>query len=330
MCPTLKVHGTVMQEVTEETYLGDIISCDGKNSKNIKDRISKGVGIITKILNLLDIISFGPYLFEIALLLRESMLINGTITNAEVWYNLGTNEIKEFEDMDKMFLMKVLGVPGSTPTEAFYLELGVLPISVIIKARRLNYLHTVLSADKKGMLFSFFMTQWHNPTRGDWTEQVKEDLEDFNIPCAFEFIRSKSKEAFKRLVKTRAKEYALNKLLGKQASHSKMEKLRYSELKIQNYFLDEKLKPKEMKTLFRFRTRMEKFGENFRGGNDHVVCPLCKIHLDNQELSLQCPVLKEEVKVNGDLADIYQENINLEIIKTISRISDYRKEKIEN
>ena len=155
MCPILKVHGTVMNEVTEETYLGDIISSDGKNQKNIKQRVSKGLGIMTEILNLLDLISFGPYLIEIALLLRESMLINGILTNVEVWYNLTTSEIKEFEDLDKVFLRKVLGVPGSTPSEAFYLELGILPIGTIIKARRLNYLHTILTGDRKGMLYSF-------------------------------------------------------------------------------------------------------------------------------------------------------------------------------
>ena len=32
-CPNLKVHGEKMQGVTEITYLGDIISNDGKNTK---------------------------------------------------------------------------------------------------------------------------------------------------------------------------------------------------------------------------------------------------------------------------------------------------------
>ena len=32
-CPILKVHGTVMPEVTEDVYLGDIISNDGKKHK---------------------------------------------------------------------------------------------------------------------------------------------------------------------------------------------------------------------------------------------------------------------------------------------------------
>ena len=86
-CPTLKVHGTCMQEVTEDRYLGDILSSDGKNTKCIKERISKGVGIQNQILNLLEMISFGPFHFEIAVLLRNSMLIPGTLTNAEIRYN---------------------------------------------------------------------------------------------------------------------------------------------------------------------------------------------------------------------------------------------------
>ena len=37
-CPILKVHNTIMEEVTEDTYLGDIISSDGKNTKNIEKK----------------------------------------------------------------------------------------------------------------------------------------------------------------------------------------------------------------------------------------------------------------------------------------------------
>ena len=32
LCPTLQVHGTDMSHVTEDTYLGDVILCDGKNT----------------------------------------------------------------------------------------------------------------------------------------------------------------------------------------------------------------------------------------------------------------------------------------------------------
>ena len=226
-CPSLKVHGTIMPEVTEEKFLGDIISSDGKNHKNIKHRLSKGIGISTQIMNLLKITSFGSHYFEIAILLRDSMLINGMMTNAEVWYNFNEQDINEFEAIDKLFLKKLLSTPSSTPNEALYLELGILPIGVIVKARRINYL---LSRDTNIMVYSFFITQWYNPTRGDWTEQVKKDLVDFDLPIDFDFIQSKSKEAFKKMVKSKAKEYALNKLLNNKSKHSKMNELWYTDM----------------------------------------------------------------------------------------------------
>ena len=166
-CRALKVHGTDMIEVKDDRYLGDIISSDGKNTKNIKDRISKGVGIVANIFNLLDTVNFGPFHFETAVLLRNSMLINGILTNAEVWYNFSSSEIHEFEQLDQLFFAKLLGVPKTTPSEAFYLELGVVPIPAIIKGRRINYLHSILQRDPNSMLFKFFITQWFNSTKGD-------------------------------------------------------------------------------------------------------------------------------------------------------------------
>ena len=144
-CTDLKIHGTQMKQVESDTYLGDIISSDGKNTENIKSRVSKGLGIVTQIMNLLELVNFGNYYFETTIMFRESMLINGMLTNAEVWHNLLKTEINELENVDKLLLRTILKVPGSTPVEAFFLELGIIPINVIIKARRLNYLYYLLS-----------------------------------------------------------------------------------------------------------------------------------------------------------------------------------------
>ena len=108
-----------------------------------------------------------------------------------------------------------------------------------------------------------------------------------------------------------------------------MEKLRYTDLKLQDYLKDGKLKAEEMKTLFKYRTRMENFGENFRGGEEYTVCPLCKLHLDNQEMSLQCPEIIKHVNVKGNLSDIYKHKISYDIVRTLTEISEYRKEKAQ-
>ena len=117
LCPILKVHGTEMEMVEDDTYLGDIISGDGKNSKNIQKRISKGIGIISSIMTLLNKICLGEFYIEIAMILRESMFINGILTNAEIWYNLKQSEIEEFELLDRSLLRQILQVPVTTPKE---------------------------------------------------------------------------------------------------------------------------------------------------------------------------------------------------------------------
>ena len=43
----------VMEDKEEEKYLGDIISKDGKNLKNIKAWVDKGKGIVKKIMNMI-------------------------------------------------------------------------------------------------------------------------------------------------------------------------------------------------------------------------------------------------------------------------------------
>ena len=84
----MKVHGVVAHQLNETTYLGDIIRDDGKNSSNVKNRVNKGVGLITEIYSILENISFGHHYFDIAKILREARLINAILTNAEVWYSL--------------------------------------------------------------------------------------------------------------------------------------------------------------------------------------------------------------------------------------------------
>ena len=78
------------------------------------------------------------------------------------------------------------------------------------------------------MLYKFFETQYNYPTKDDWTLQVTEDLDDFGISSCFNYLKRKSKNAFKRLVKIKSKEYALNYLLGLKMKHSKMDNLVYN------------------------------------------------------------------------------------------------------
>ena len=59
----LKVHDIEMKATTNDKYLGDKISGDGKNDINIEDRCNKGLGIKSQTLGLLKEISLGSNYF---------------------------------------------------------------------------------------------------------------------------------------------------------------------------------------------------------------------------------------------------------------------------
>ena len=122
-CPILKVHDTVMEEVEYDEYLGDVISNDGKNKMNLRRRISRGMGLITQIMNILESVSYGHHFIDIALLLRESMFISSILNNVEVWYGLTRSEVETFEKFDLILLRRILSAPSSTPIESFYYPL---------------------------------------------------------------------------------------------------------------------------------------------------------------------------------------------------------------
>ena len=168
-CPGMKVHGYPADRVTEAVYLGDIIRSDGKNTSNIKERVNKGMGIMSKILDVLKSVSFGVKYFEIAISLRESYLINGMLTSSEVWYGMKNDEEQELEKIDKILLRRILEAPDSACIESLYLELGLIPLHIILKARRINYLHYLTNLSENEMLHKVFMAQWRYPVKDDWT-----------------------------------------------------------------------------------------------------------------------------------------------------------------
>ena len=82
----------------------------------------------------------------------------------------------------------------------------------------------------------------------------------------------------------------------------------------------------EAKSMFKFRLRMAPFGENYRGGQKIVLCPLCKLHPDGQSDSFWCTELRKLVDVKGDYNQLFTKNIPTELVKTIHSIYNLREE----
>ena len=325
-CPTMKVHGKEADRVSEALYLGDIVSEDGRNTKNIKSRVSKGMGIVTDIMDILNTVSFGANYFQIAIVLREARLINGMLTNCEIWYGLQKGEIEQLEEVDKLLLRRILQAPYSACIESLYLELGITPIRGIIKSRRINRLHYLANLKEEEMLYKFFINQWNYPAKNDWVNQVREDLVDFNLDLSLTQLRKMSKNLLKKTVKGKLKEYSLNYLTTIKEKNSKMDDLIYPKLKLQNYLKDSQISVQAAKNLFRWRTRSALFKTNFGNSYLNTACPYCHVEPDSQEHALQCTVVSQKIEIMGDYSDIFDEDIPTDISESLVKIIKLREE----
>ena len=104
ICPDLKIHGHKMEKVFSDKYLGDILSSNGSNSLNLKERIGKGIGKINEIIGILDTISFGHQYFRILVQLREAMFINSILTNVDIWMGVKESDMNELENTQARYL----------------------------------------------------------------------------------------------------------------------------------------------------------------------------------------------------------------------------------
>ena len=79
-----------------------------------------------------------------------------------------------------------------------------------------------------------------NLSKGDWSETVVQDLKDLKKEEDMEKMKGMSEPRFKKMVKIKICEFALDQLNEEKFSHSKMDNLVFTELKLQDYQIREK------------------------------------------------------------------------------------------
>ena len=301
LCSPLRAHSEEMDIVDEDKYVGDIISRDGKHTKNIELRRAKGIGICNEITAILDDMCLGPHYFIIAMLLRQALLMSVLLFNSETWLRLTEENIKRLESVDLMLLRKLLKTPISTPKVSLYLETGSVPLRYILRGKRIMFLHHILTRDMDTLISRVFWTQVHNTGKGDWCQVVREDLDTLGMDSlSFDDIKSMSKEGLKALVNNKINVTALRELTEEKNKLSKVSGLMYDKLEMQQYLLDEDFPTRLKQQAFKWRTRMIRVGWNY---GKKGKCPICSDSDDTQSHLLECNALKTSEPANSGGAD---------------------------
>ena len=300
--------------------------------KNVVARKNKSIGIIKQIGSILEEICYGDFHFEVAVMLRDSLLLNSILTNSEAWYHVKTEEIEILGKCDESLLRIFFEAPCTTPKCMLYLESGCKPIRFTIMTRRVMYLHYILNEDEHSLISRFFQAQHSEPCKDDWSSQVCEDLLSLEIYLTFEQIKKSTREQFKKLVDESIHVAAFEYLLEQQKKSSKVLHIKYKDLKMQKYLKSKKVNKYFAKFTFGLRSRMLDVASNYPNKSNQKMCPLCKDSKseDSQQHILRCPKLNEnEVMDNTcpNYQDLFADNVpkQLQISKIIE--GKYRRRK---
>ena len=166
------------------------------------------------------------------------------------------------------------------------------------------------------------MAQLSNPTKGDWATEALEDIEHLELKLDLEDIKSMTKSRFKKIVKEKSQQKALNYLLRKKESrnsdHAKGKHLIYKDMKMADYLYpsDMVISIDEKKWPMKCRLEDIDIGCNFRWKNKNIYCNFCISTEMDQEHLLSCKYLigkNEIVTYIPDYQDLLLEDIDAQV-----------------
>ena len=325
-CEKLYVHQEVMVDSDEVKYLGDILHKNGKIKATVARRINQGYARVGQIFSLLKDLPLGNLRTRVGLELRQAWLINGILYNSEVWHGLRDIDIANFVAIDKYLLRGIINSHAKVPIEHLYLEMGVLPLSYVISARRLIYLQTILKRPESDLIRRVYICQKENQLPGDWCQSVTNDFQKIGFYMNDHEVERMSEYEYKTHIKKHIRKAAFEELEEIRSSHSKVSQNKYSGLnRPQEYLRDRSITSKQSSLLFSLRSKtIRGIKENWSFmGQENTLCPLCERHQDSQSHVLNCPVMiRIKPKMNNH---VRYEHINGSLEEQIQLVQEYEK-----
>ena len=301
LCPKLKVHENEMKTSDKETYLGNLLTTDGKIDQNINSRCQKGIGKTNEIISILREVSLGPHYFQTALLFRNSILMSSMLCSTEVLLGLNKTHIEKLEQVDRAFFRRLFDVPRCTAIESFYLETAAIPVRFLLVKRRLLYYWSVLAKSDNELVKKVYNAQKAFPVKNDWIHLIKEDLDICEIELSENEISKMKQITFKKLVNEKIQELSISYLISLKNKHSKSENLSAS-YDMQPYLKNTNLSIEEKKIMFRIRNRLIDVKMNFKKKyNDMVECRLCGAHEESQSHLVECSKILADTNIKVSL-----------------------------
>ena len=229
------------------------------------------------------------------------------MTNSEVWHNFKMKHVQSLESSDLHLLKTILNAHSKTASEAFYLEMGILPLRFVLAKRRLMYLWHILSREKTELIYKIYFAQKCKSNKGDWVKILDTERDNFEVTTSDDEISQMSKNMFKTYVDEKIKNKAVKYLEKLGEKHSKTTDLLNGKFEKKKYFSDRRFTKEDIQILFALSTKMLDCKNNFKNQfENNLKCRLCEDtnSVENEEHLLHCIAIQNE-DLNITFSDVY-------------------------
>ena len=328
----------VIEETNSYKYLGDIITDDGKNVKNLEARKNKSFAATCGINSIAGTNVLKKIETKVILELHEKVILAALLTNAEAW-TLGKGETDEIERVEIQTLKMLFDLPIHTPTPAIIYSFGTLFTSLRIERKRMMYLHRLLNKhDSSWVKKAFFILDRMNI---GWAKSINEALNNLDLPTDFLIIKTTTRQQWKRIVDAKIEVKNQSRLINdcyKTDNNIHIRKTKTSH--IVDHLEDGtysrgptpellQCNKQETKTLLIARFGMLECGKNFKGSMNET-CSTCNV-VDNENHRLNdCLKHKNlnllETQQKVDFNDVFSHDLNIlrPMIKHIEKVWNVR------
>ena len=271
-------------------YLGDIISNNGKNMKNIEDRKFKLIASTISINTIAASEVLSRLETPILLDLHDKINIPKLLTNSEAWV-LQIGEQKELERAEIQSLKSLFDLPQKTPIPAIVYTLGALFTNIRVDKKQLIYLHRLLNKNSSHWALKTLYAL--KDLNLGWYKRIVETLKRYQRSEDFDQIKVTPFGMWKSIVTEVTEQKNKEKLI--EECHRIENNIKIRKTKTA-FIVDELLHPtyqrkpkpeimhltkQETKTLITARYSMLECGKNYKGTMQEL-CNQCN-NIDDEE-----------------------------------------------
>ena len=216
------------------------------------------------------------------------------------------------------------------------MECGTLKLGHILSMNKIMYHHHLLSLDQEETINKIFEKQKLNPNKNDWIEFKKNDFLFIEKDINEDEIKSYSKSEYKVIIKELITKAAFKYYLKKKETHSKLDEISYSELKLQSYLKDKGFSKEERELMVSLRSRCHRSKVNFRKLHKNDL--LCRYGCQSPESQIhiftQCKTLRAQITIPAIpeythiFKDVFKQKQAIEYFILIDRVAKQMKENL--